>query len=124
MRPILNQCAERLAEAIRERQHIGCIVMAGRIGLKHPVIIEALQGCQSSEDMNVKLNAICSLLFLDGIKLDEQGKRELMEFCLVEMSKDGGAREAAGRCLRVLAIGDTEGLTALPQEKNPFGYWE
>src|SRR5690349_17322124 len=49
VRPILNQCAERLAEVIRKYQHIGCIVMAGRIGLKHPAIIEALQGCQSSE---------------------------------------------------------------------------
>ena len=78
VRPILNQCAERLAKSIREKQHVGCIVMAGRIGLKHPEIIEALQGCQSSEDMNVKLNAICSLLFLEGIELDEQGKRELM----------------------------------------------
>lgn len=123
VRPILNQCAECLEEAISYRS-IECIVMAGRIGFKHPSIIQALQHWQQSRDMNGKLNAICSLLFLEGIELDEQGKIELVEMCLVEMSKEGGEREAAGRCLRVLAIGHTQGLAELPKEKNPFEYEE
>ena len=98
---IAKQCAKTLALAIRNN-NVECILLAGRIGLKDPEIEEALQSARRSGNKNYKLNAICSLLFL-GMEMNETEKTELMEMCLVELL-NGGAQEAAGRCLRILAM--------------------